>query len=111
MDSRTATQRGILVAVEYEGEPATFKLRGRTVIARNDRAKELTRSGSMRTGHRVPPARIQLRDGWLFLESFYVVPKWIGAYVRASTDICEALGAAGAIHPRDAGSLPLGPLS
>jgi hypothetical protein len=86
-------------------------VRGRAVIARNDRAKELTRSGSVRTRHRVLPARIQVRDGWLILQSFYVVPKWIGPYVRASTDICDALSAAGAIHPRDAGTLPLGPLS
>jgi hypothetical protein len=111
MDSRTAPQRGILVAVAYDGEPATFNVRGRKVIARNDRAKELTRFRSMRTGHLVPPARIQLRDGWLFLQSFYVVPRWIGPYVRTSTDICDTLAAAGAIQPRDAGSLPLGPLS
>jgi hypothetical protein len=30
--------------------------------------------------------------------------------VRASTEICAALAAAGAIQPRDAGSLPIGPL-
>ena len=100
-DSRTAEQRGVIVAVDYEGEPATFKIRGRKVIARNKRARQvLTESGSSRTRHWVPPARIELRGDWFFLHSFYILPKWLGPYVEASTDICTALAESGVIRPR-----------
>jgi hypothetical protein len=110
-DSRTARQRGVMIAAAYDGEPATFKVRGRKMIARNERARALlARSKSRRIRHWVPPARIQIREDWFFLQSFYVVPRWIGPYVRASTDICTALAASGAIQPRDAGNLPIGPL-
>jgi hypothetical protein len=110
-DSRTARQRAVLIAVDYEGEPAAFKVRGRRIIARDDRARTLlSRSKSPRMRRWVPPARIQIREDWFFLHSFYVVPKWVGRYVRASADICTALAASGAIRPREAGSLPSGPL-
>lgn len=100
-DSRTATQRAILVAVAYEGDPAKFTVSRRKLRARDTSAKQLLPSrGSHQIQHWTPPARIQLQDGWLLLQSFYILPKWLAPYVMASTDICDVLAKAGAIQPR-----------
>jgi len=109
-DARTARQRGILVAVDYDDEPAAFKLRGRQVVARNAQATSLLggRSAKLRTWS--PPARVRLVHDWLFLESFYVVPKWLGRYVHASTQICDLLEASEFLQRRHDSELPVGPL-
>jgi hypothetical protein len=108
--ARTADQRGVLVAVDYDREPAKFKIRGRKVIPRNVVAKQLvTSSGPLRMTRWTRPARIELRDDWLFLHSFYTVPKWLGHYVNAATAICDGLAASEAIQPRKESSLPPAP--
>jgi len=51
-----------------------------------------------------------LTDGWLFLESFYILPKWLGRYVQASTETCDFLGSAGVLGRRQDSGSPVGPL-
>ena len=94
-DARTAQQRGVLVAVDYSGAPARFKLRGRRLVARDVSAREVLGSRSLRLGTWAPPARVRVDQGWVFLQSFYVVPRWIERFVPVSVEICERLESAG----------------
>jgi len=107
LDWRTAQQRGVLVAVDYAGEPATFKIRlNGNLVARNEAAARLLGGNKVvRLRCRVPPARCVLRDGWFHLASYYVLPKWLASYVQASTEICRTLDPA-AVRPRDDSELP-----
>lgn len=112
-DSRTATQRGILIAVdaEGEGETAAFKVRRRRLIGLDARARELLggrTSAPLRAW--APPARVTIRNEWLFLQSFYVLPKWLSHYVQVSAEICEQLRLSGSVRQRPESALPSGPL-
>jgi hypothetical protein len=99
--ARTAQQRGVLVAVDHAGPKAKFKIRGRRLVARDKNAQQLLGARSTRLRTWAPPARINLEQGWVFLRSFYILPKWIERYVPASVEICERLERAGAM-PRQA---------
>jgi hypothetical protein len=89
--ARTAPQRGVLVAVEHAGPDAEFKVRGRKLIARDRNAQQLIGGRYARLRIWAPPARVSLKHDWVFLRSFYVLPKWIQRYVPASVEICERL--------------------
>ena len=100
-DARTARQRGVLVAVDHAAPDAEFKIRGRRMVARDKNAQQLLGGRSTRLHTWAPPARVSLKHGWVFLRSFYDVPRWIERYVPASLEICERLECAGAA-PRQA---------
>jgi hypothetical protein len=110
-DSRTAQRRAVLIAVKHDAMSLSFKVRGRQLMARDSRTRAIIggrRSVRLRTW--APPARITLHDGWLFLESFYILPKWLGRYVQASTETCDFLGSAGVLGRRQDSGSPVGPL-
>jgi hypothetical protein len=108
-DARTADQRGVLVAVEYGGDDARFKIRGTRLIARGEVARRLLGGRSVRLGTWAAPGRISLGHEWFFLQSFYVTPRWIERYVPVATEICERLQEAGVTrrHPEEFTAMPL----